>query len=176
MRKGTRSVWPLMVAAVLVVGMAASAAAAFGSHQERPLEATVEATFEVVVDADWCEPPWIGVTLDITEGHATHMGRITGEGRHCVNGPVFDYGVVVLVAANGDELYGTYSGQFLGEEPDGTVSVLSFEEYEGGTGRFANAVGSAVNVTSAVFLTEFSGVMTGESTGTLAYNASDRSR
>ena len=92
------------------------------------------------------------------EGYATHLGMVTGwlHGYHCeFAGPVFTgYLHGAYVAANGDELWfdGVVSVNFASNPPalisDGTT-------FTGGTGRWANATGSA---TGQMFPTETPGV------------------
>jgi hypothetical protein len=76
-------------------------------------------------------------------GNATHLGRLTNEQSHCAAPPslAFTDGVFTLTAANGDQIRGTYFGEFVPLDPplftiDGHFSIT------GGTGRFADATGS----------------------------------
>lgn len=97
---------------------------------------------------------WI-TTIDGT-GVAEHLGRLSAVSSHCTR---FDFfspppglsqfgdGRMVLTAANGDELWITYSGSFLfypGATPDVGLSVVTFSTMTivGGTGRFVDAGGS----------------------------------
>jgi hypothetical protein len=75
-------------------------------------------------------------------GNLTHMGLFTTDQSHCAAppSPAFTDGVFTLTAANGDQIHGTYSGEFVPLDPplftiDGHFAIT------GGTGRFAGATG-----------------------------------
>lgn len=83
-------------------------------------------------------------------GHASHMGKITGDGSGCTafTGPgtfVFLASTNRLVAANGDELWLTLasgSGAVVGFGPNGPkLAWTAQKDVTGGTGRFAGATG-----------------------------------
>jgi hypothetical protein len=102
-----------------------------------------------------------------TTGIVSHMGKSTVdiEGVITPTGPdTFTIaGSAVIVAANGDELFGTFTGSGTntpGGGSEGTVDVT----YSGGTGRFTNASGTA------------SGPFTQTPTGTTATFATDISQ
>ena len=76
------------------------------------------------------------------EGTATHVGRYTYEAHECFNVVTLLYsGTFTLTAANGDRIYGAYSGEVtLTSDP----AVALYEQaaaLQGGTGRFAGATG-----------------------------------
>ena len=74
-------------------------------------------------------------------GNETHLGRFTGQVQYSVNLQTGAFsGTLFKVAANGDQLYESLSGQFTA-----TGSVGSFL-MTGGTGRFENAAGSGAFV------------------------------
>jgi hypothetical protein len=86
-----------------------------------------------------------GVVLDVTgTGDATQLGNYSAHYRECFDpatGAVTD-GSLTLTAANGDTVFGTYSGQVF---PTGDQNVIVFEDpgvITGGTGRFAGAGGT----------------------------------
>lgn len=156
----------------LVVGFLGSGSDASGRHgHERPIRVRWSGTFEIVPDGDWCGDSGLGPVLLVAErGRGTPLGRFTAEGRHCADleAGVFVDGVIVFVAANGDELRGTYSGKFLPELPDGTQRVASTHVYTGGTGRFANATGQADAPAWFRFTSETEGVIRGSIRGRLS--------
>ena len=78
-------------------------------------------------------------------GIVNHMGRVSWTGEHCTQlfAGTFGDADVVITAANGDKLYGTYSGWFTGE-----TSFAELMTILGGTGRFAGATGSVDEVGS----------------------------
>lgn len=83
----------------------------------------------------------LGFALD---GEATYLGGFAGTVEHCTRidfqtgGITIDDGVMILAAANGDELHATYGGE---STPTGTEEHMVFD---GGTGRFASASGEAI--------------------------------
>jgi hypothetical protein len=91
----------------------------------------------------------IGFTV-VTDarGTASHLGRTTFHSEHCIvptpDGGQIVGGVLVLTAANGDELHGTYTGSFGAFPPIGDpVVVTGTWVVSGGTGLFENASGTA---------------------------------
>lgn len=77
-------------------------------------------------------------------GRFTHLGLASAVATHCIDPVTLAYarGQMTLVAANGDELYGTYEGVTTFVEPPmaGWADVIVFDE---GTGRFVGASGQA---------------------------------
>ena len=110
------------------------------------------------------------ITLDITGTcHLSHLGLTTTVGVE-ITGIVLS-GVHMFTAANGDILYTTTAGQATLKPDFSGVTFSNIETVTGGTGRFANASGSATRIGS----TNFSdGSATWEIVGTLTYAASDR--
>src|SRR4030095_13962301 len=87
------------------------------------------------------EPGPAGVTITVhTEGYATLLGRFIREETLLLNPVTITFtGTIVFTAANGDELIADVAGAFT--SPTTTAGTYTFN---GGTGRFANAAGSAV--------------------------------
>jgi hypothetical protein len=78
-------------------------------------------------------------TLTEATGEATHMGRIEASFSHCPAEPeIINDGRLRIVAANGDELYGTYN---YGPEYEGDEIPVTLD---GGTGAFADASGAVI--------------------------------
>jgi hypothetical protein len=74
----------------------------------------------------------------------------------------------VCTAANGDELFTSFSG--IGEQtPTGGIVFSGIEAYEGGTGRFANASGSSSLAGSAQFTGPGVGIGSFSFRGRIAY-------
>ena len=73
------------------------------------------------------------------EGTATHLGRFTGRLTAEVTGNTAT-GTFTFTAANGDQLFGTYEGQFLPLEPPLAAIDGAFTN-TGGTGRFEGVTG-----------------------------------
>jgi hypothetical protein len=143
---------------LVLVALAVSMPAAAGDQV--PLKGSATGTFQLLGP---CETD--GVVVDVTgTGHATHLGKYTSHYRECLvpaTGAVTD-GSFTLTAANGDMVFGTYSGQVF---PTGHPNVLTYEDpgvITGGTGRFAGASGIADQSGVANLATgEYRGTITG---------------
>ena len=80
-------------------------------------------------------------------GHATHLGHVTLVSHDCIN-PINQTGTelsfsstqLVLTAANGDQIFATYSGTFTIQGPVGAIA--GGYQIVGGTGRFSHATGA----------------------------------
>jgi hypothetical protein len=128
---------PIAVAVVaLVTLMAAPGAYADRGGMDRPFQATLvgeahwDSTGEVRPD---CGPV---TTLTNPIGRATHMGKVTASSSHCPALPQYiGDGLLTIVAANGDELYGAYD-----YNPSDETNVIPVT-LSGGTGRFEGASG-----------------------------------
>lgn len=159
-----------VVVAVLV--LVAPTAATAGPHgaQERPFHTKWSGTFDMFGEPGWCEDGAVPVHI-IGTGRASHVGRFELETWHCAdfaNNELED-GVEVWTAANGDKLYGTYEGIL---DPQ----VVCTHTYSGGTGRFLHATGTLGPSSPWItFTSETEGVLGGEMSGTISYDASDRS-
>ena len=75
-------------------------------------------------------------------GTATHLGHLTTDQNHCAEPTslAFTDGEFTLTAANGDQLRGTYSGEFVPLEPP-LFAIDGQFLFTGGSGRFATATG-----------------------------------
>jgi hypothetical protein len=139
----------------------AALAPASANLASRPWEGRCEGTG--VFRADF-------VTLDITGTcHLSHLGLTTTVGVETVGLTL--NATHTFTAANGDLLYTTTTGTAVLKPDFSGVTFSNIETVTGGTGRFANASGSATRIGS----TNFSdGSATWEIQGTLTYDASDR--
>jgi hypothetical protein len=112
-------------------------------------------------------------------GQVAHLGKVTGGFEHCSRMNVdmatgaftFDYGdgYLTFVAANGDELRGTYDGGTGELMADGNVVWGDAFTLTGGTGRFASASGSGHDIGTTHSVT---GWTLWEMEGTITYDAS----
>ena len=109
---------------------------------------------------DVCEDKYsVKVFVDF-EGNATHLGKMNGRFEFCAGGPenpnvrtpnsTYAPSYSYMIAANGDILYVTISGQVItGREDDHPEHVTSYfrDEFEiiGGTGRFEGAYGGGMS-------------------------------
>jgi hypothetical protein len=80
-------------------------------------------------------------------GIESHVGRYTIRNSHCLDPATGEStaGLFDKVAANGDELFGTYEGTssvLQAPAPVGIFAIRGQLAFTGGSGRFANATGS----------------------------------
>lgn len=94
-----------------------------------------------------CPTPQLLVSLS-GGGTATHVGKYTIVNSHCVDpisGALSD-GEFVKTAANGDRIFGTYTGGSTVIQPPAPIAIFSITgtiNFTGGTGRFTGATGTA---------------------------------
>lgn len=140
-----------LLALVFVLGAGGYAVAAARSV-ERPFKAK---SFEVVTS----EGIFPGSSCPVFEvnsqgsGTGTHLGNFIVVRRHCFtppdhpafSGAVIHDGTWEITAANGDKLWGTYSGSLqpteFGDQGPIRGIITSPSTIDGGTGRFAGAQG-----------------------------------
>ncbi len=136
-RKSIVSLAAVMAVILLFSLFVVSAASAGKGGTDRPFKATLAGS------ARWEFPGLspsnctIVTTLTEATGQETHMGRVEAFFSHCPAEP--DYvndGRMRLIAANGDELYGTYN-----YDPNSASNVIPITLI-GGTGLFVDASGS----------------------------------
>lgn len=167
--KGLRTL-AAAIAVLITFGATTGAGAAPGATHDRPFKLEFTGALEIVVGAHWCDSlPWVGVVIVTDEGPATHLGRVVAEATQCTNSETGEVanGVVTMIAANGDELHATYSG---GTGSSAPVEVTQI--FNGGTGRFANATGQAIEW--AYPNDPEAGRVWGTMEGVISYDASDR--
>jgi hypothetical protein len=86
-------------------------------------------------------PPTLAV-LTLGRGHATHLGRFVFAIQHEVNlATQAATGTIHFLAANGDLLVASFTGQGLPSPKPGVLAVVEVATITGGTGRFAGATG-----------------------------------
>jgi hypothetical protein len=128
------------MAIVLLVATAALAAPIKKLPFNERLEGHLTAPPTLSSEEGRCSAPALLLSY-AGEGNISHLGTVTWSSTHCTyldeqSTGQFGEADLVVVAANGDELYGTYAGSITGP---GT-----FEEtmtITGGTGRFLGATG-----------------------------------
>ena len=136
------------VSAASAGGLSSATAAARPTKPDVPFRGGVTGELTVTLGSPSCPGTGLGVTN--ATGQALHMGNITYYTRQCIarnpDGTTTITGMdLVVTAANGDELRGTFIG---GSKPAGTPAgsqtlVTAEFTFKGGTGRFENATGSA---------------------------------
>jgi hypothetical protein len=92
------------------------------------------------VNIDGC-PGGYAYVVTIALGNLSHLGLTQAHFTHCSNPSGDDYKneVLILTAANGDELWATYI--FKAQAAGHIIFEVSFSK---GTGRFENATGTAI--------------------------------
>jgi hypothetical protein len=127
-----------------------------------PFKATVTIIDSIVGGAPGIScGPYQAVGTSIGTGNASHLGRITFEAKDCVTidgapglPPIFHFqgttDSLIITAANGDKIFGTYYGTFApvpGAAPDKKTGLVPYAMQPGamfsmthGTGIFSNAV------------------------------------
>lgn len=159
------------IAALLLSSLAFAPAASF-AQTAVPFSGTftIDETLEETGDL---KCPLIGIISG--QGKASHLGRATISGTNCVVPPApgappvytFSDGKIILMAANGDTLNGTFNGSFI---PTGKGTVFTVVNgtysFNRGTGRFAAATGTGT-------LTGTQDIVTGkgqlQAKGTISY-------
>jgi hypothetical protein len=81
-------------------------------------------------------------------GTATHVGKYTIVNSHCVHPSTgaLTGGRFVKIAANGDRIFGTYTGNSTVIQPPAPIAIFRITgtiTFTGGTGRFTGATGTA---------------------------------
>ena len=156
MRSGLRRHTLIGLLALPALALPMQAAAA----DQLPLQGSETGTFRLLGPCGTS-----GMIVDVTgTGHATQLGDYSGHYRECLvpaTGAVTG-GTFTLTAANGDQVFGTYSGQAL---PTDDPSVVHYEDpgvITGGTGRFAAASGVMTTSGLANLATgDYEGTITG---------------
>lgn len=135
----------MLMVLVCVLALAVFAAAASANTVNRPFKGAV-------TGGVWYQPvgdPPILTTMSAASGHARHMGLTRMTARHPtppLGSSGYGPGEMVLTAANGDEVWITYTGhlEFDVSADAGTWFVGPVAcTITGGTGRFDDATGSA---------------------------------
>lgn len=115
-------------------GVAGTAAASGSAADAVPFKGRFEGTQTVTP----LTPPLASVETEVN-GTATHLGRFTMELPHTVNFATrAAQGTCTIVAANGDTLVASFTGQ---AQLGAIVSIVEHATITGGTGRFAGATG-----------------------------------
>jgi hypothetical protein len=140
-------------------------AASHGADHERPFGGRCDTEFTI-------SPPLAGDATNVLRFHIEyvcelkHLGRTTAVAEQIVvlGAPSTASNTTVYTAANGDQLFVSWTGTATSSGPDATFSGP--ETITGGTGRFAGATGSTWLSGTASFAT-----MTGQftSVGTISY-------
>ncbi|MEN8114824.1 MAG: hypothetical protein ABFS21_10600 [Actinomycetota bacterium] len=161
---------------VVVLMLAAVPAATAGSSTERPIQEHLIGHGTGMDDSQpgttydgRCSKDALWVSSMAGTGVVSHLGNVTWTTSHCFY-PDYSFGdaVLVITAANGDKLLGTYSGYMTG-----MYSMVDTMTITGGTGRFANASG-VISEHGTFDPDTFALEVTGK--GWISYDASDRAK
>ena len=155
-----------MLAALLLTASCATLAA----EPERPHRGTCS-TVVTPLSAPGVFPQELLIDSDC---RLTHLGHTSGQTTQTVvpagppgaTIPLLITNTTVYRAANGDELQMSFLGTGQLDPATGEVTFVGTETYQGGTGRFANATGSATAQGSASVITNLGSFTT---QGRLAY-------
>lgn len=147
----------LLIALVLVFSLAGPATAG-GSV---PFSGSLEGLATITP----LGPTSVAVDID-GAGNATQLGRYTVDVPHLVNPQTrIANGSYVFVAANGDTLTATFTGQATPTATPGVLTIVEMATITGGTGRFSDATGS---FTARRVFNQITGVTTGSFEGSIA--------
>jgi hypothetical protein len=94
-----------------------------------------------------CAAPLMLVSLE-GGGTATHVGKYTIVNSHCLNlsTGALTNGTFIKTAANGDQIFGTYTGGSTIIQPPAPIGIFGVTgtiRFTGGTGRFAGVTGTS---------------------------------
>lgn len=147
---------------------AASVAVVAAGGEARPFEVVLDGHANPVPTPDPC----VLINTETATGTATHLGLVTWMSEETVNlcsnpegGDVS--GTFVIVAANGDELRGSYETLAHLDFEAGRIAAVGRFRIEGGTGRFAGAGGDGAIAADGDLLPPFA--FTGSLSGWMAY-------
>ena len=134
---------PLAIVAALLVAVPSAAASA-----DRPIKedlAGYVTGMEFAADPAGetfdgrCSVPSQWISSMAGTGVVSHLGQVAWSTEHCFQAATGTFGdaQLVITAANGDQLFGTYDGVMTGETTFAETMVVT-----GGTGRFTEASGT----------------------------------
>lgn len=153
-----RSTRKMLTLTVLALGLLAAPAA---TQRFVPIHGAFATTIVTVPTPN----PFVFTLLVSFVGHASHLGHTTGNSVYTVDFSTGQQsGSSTYIAANGNQLYATYSGTFTPPDPNGVVQFSGTQTFTGGTGRFQGATGTTfgqgtANVSTGVGQYTFSGII-----------------
>lgn len=160
----------LIQKSMLATLLLAASCATLAAEPERPHRGTCS-TVVTPLSAPGVFPQELLIDSDC---RLTHLGRVSGQSTQYVvpagppgaTIPLLITNTTVYRAANGDQLNMSFLGTGQLDPTTGEVTFVGTETYQGGTGRFANATGSATTQGSASVFTNLGSFTT---QGRLAY-------
>ena len=143
---------------VLALGLLAAPAT---TQSSVPIHGTFATTFVQVPTSN----PMVVTLLISCVGQAAHLGNSTASLVHTVDfSTAVQSGPSTYTAANGDQLFATYSGIAGAPGPNGVLQFAGVQTFTGGTGRFSGVTGTSLvqgtaNVFTGVGQFTFSGII-----------------
>lgn len=167
---GNRKIRTLLVTLVVFGLLIVAVPATAGQSVERPFKERLSGyvvDLHTPPDEGQCSMPSLWVSTTAGTGVVSHLGRVTWVERHCFQmDGMFGDVELVITAANGDQLFGTFVGGMTG--PSTFAETVTFT---GGTGRFVGASGT---VDETGWFDPVSGYMEITGVGSIDYDASNR--
>jgi hypothetical protein len=172
-----RHIRTLLVAAVVVVLLAAAVPVAAGQSVERPIRENLSGYLigmemsPIFPGGDTfdgrCSQPSQWVSTSAGSGLMSHLGRVSWTLEHCYQlfAGTFSDAELVITAANGDRLIGTFDGAMTGETTFAETLIIT-----GGSGRFAGASGA---IEETGWFDPDTGYMEVTGVGSIIYDASN---
>ncbi len=170
------------VGLVIVVLLAIAAPALAGRAIERPIREDLSGHAVGIVYAPnfpyegdtfggRCSVPSSWISTSAGTGTISHLGRVSWTTEHCFQLFAGDFGTfgdpeLVITAANGDQLFGTYAGVMTSDTTFAETVIIT-----GGTGRFAGATGT---IDETGWFDPATGYMEITGVGSIVYDASGR--
>lgn len=133
------------LAAIGLLGLAPTATASPTTSHPQPISGTTSGA-DTYASPATCPEGATWRFINSSTGWVSHLGRVTATNTHCTfaSDGVFSGGETTITAANGDDLFMTYSGSFVLDNPTNpTRSDIELTwQIVGGTGRFEHAKGT----------------------------------
>lgn len=173
-----RHIRTLFGSVLVVTLLAAAVPASAGRAMERPIKEDLNGYVLDMELSPWfpagdafggrCSEPSQWVSTSAGSGVMSHLGSVTWTLEHCYQlfDGTFGDAEVVITAANGDQLFGTFDGVMTGETTFAETMVIT-----GGTGRFVGSLGS---VAETGWFDPDTGYMEVTGVGSIIYDASNR--
>jgi len=173
-----RHIRRLFVSVAVVAMLAVALPAAAGESVERPIKENLSGYMTGMAMSpsfpegdtfdDRCSEPSQWVSTSAGSGVMSHLGSVAWTLEHCYQlfDGTFGDAEVVITAANGDQLFGTFDGIMTGETTFAETLIIT-----GGTGRFVGASGS---VEETGWFDPDTGYMEVTGAGSIVYDASNR--
>lgn len=135
----------------LLLGSLASYAAAPDSCHVPVVERSISGVLDGTVSFEVSDLSAV-ITVGDCAGIVTHLGAAKLYTSHQSDGSQIINGLFTLVAANGDQIAGTYQGTATWDLPNRVAIGHTVFKVTGGTGRFAQASGEITSTSCVTFM------------------------